>query len=184
MKKGFSLAELMIAMVVAGTIAALTIPVLMGGVQNNYDTLYKAAFRTVEQVVHEQTNDLSEFPNGLLDNSVNAGNHHFCQDFSTKVNTLDGAAGIVECDGTNSAVAGNPNFVTTNGMRWYGFENEFPNNPPVGTTPSITIRVDVDGVNRGPNLATGANRDIFQIIIFETGRVTAPAGLETTFLTQ
>ncbi len=179
MKKGFSLAELMIAMVVAGTIAALTIPVLMGGVQNNYDVLYKAAFRTVEQVVHEQTNDLSEFPNGLLDNDVVSGNNHFCQDFRTRINTLDGVANLANCDGTNSAIPGSPNFVTTNGMRWYGVEDAF-----TGGTPSITISVDVDGASRGPNTRGAANSDIFDIIIFETGRITAPAGAETTFLTQ
>ncbi len=183
MKKGFSLAELMVAMVVAGTIAALTIPVLMGGVQNNYDVLFKAAFRTVEQVVHEQTNDLSEFPNGLLDNNAVGGNQHFCQDFRARVNTLDGAGGVVGCDGTNSVVAGSPSFVTTNGMRWYGFEDAF-DVEGTDTSKSIRVSVDIDGASRGPNSTAGANRDIFEIKIFETGRVTATGALETTFLTQ
>ena len=162
MKKGFSLAELMIVLVVAGTIAALTIPVIVRDFSDTDKILYKSAFKLVESVVSELVSDLSLYPTGELSNT-------FCTNFKNKVNTI----GTPDC--TTSLIPGTPNVTTTNGMRWYGFTGTMFSADPV------ILKVDVNGPSKGNNVD---GEDILQIQVYKSGKVSAPDGTEANYLTN
>jgi prepilin-type N-terminal cleavage/methylation domain-containing protein len=164
MKKGFSLAEVMIALIIVGVIIAVVLPVVNRTTADNDKILYKSAFKTVEQVVNELISDISLYPAGNFYNATSTD--YFCTNFSNKLNTI----GTVTCDGA-STIPGTPNFIISNGMRWYGMRSGFAAN--------ATIHIDIDGAGKGTN-ADGS--DILEIIITDQGKVTAPSGTETNYL--
>ncbi|OGI17205.1 MAG: hypothetical protein A2287_09900 [Candidatus Melainabacteria bacterium RIFOXYA12_FULL_32_12] len=164
MKKAFTLTEMLIVITIIGVLAAITTPILLDVFDEQDEKLYESAFKTVESVVSDLISDISLYPAG---NFYNADAAYFCTNFSNKVNTV----GTVDC--TGSTVPGDPNFTTSNGMRWYGVRNVLSGN--------ATIHVDIDGEGQGDDADAS---DILEIIITPTGKVTAPAGTETTYLAQ
>jgi prepilin-type N-terminal cleavage/methylation domain-containing protein len=168
MKKGFTLVELLITLMLVAVVIAITIPVMTNAISatslRSNITLYKSAFKTAETIVGDLTSDLSLYPTGSLTNSTSAG--YFCNNFSAKLNTI----GTVACNSTAS-IPGTPNFTTTNGMRWYGLYNTFASN--------TTISVDIDGAGKGKNTS---RVDILQIIITDQGKMSSPTGNETDYL--
>lgn len=169
MKKAFSLAEVMIVLVIIGVISAITIPSLVNDQSKNYMTLYKSAYRLVEATVNEETNDLNAFPSGTLNNALNASNNYtLCNDFATRLNTI----GTVNCASGAMVVPGTPSFITTNGMRWY-----FPNNTTITTVTPLEIEVDIDGANQGANTdsTTNCTRDILRVDIYSNGKINVPS---------
>lgn len=150
---------MLIVLVVAGVIASLTIPVLIQSTNNTDAVLYKSAYRLVENVVNELVQDVGLYPDGQLDNSM-------CANFTAKVNTI----GAINCGA--SAIPASPNFTTSNGMRWYGFQSiAFPNT----ATANATLYVDINGAK----LPNATNRDILSVQIFKSGKVSVPAANTT-----
>lgn len=165
MKKGFSLAELLIALVIAGTIGAITIPVILRTMTDTSKPLYKAAFKNTELIVSDLVSDINLYPLGNFYNPTDAT--YFCNNFANKVNTI----GTVTCNTSTDPVS--PNFNTTNGMSWYFLNNTFAS--------SVTIRVDVDGPSKGKDTD---GSDILGITITPTGKVLAPTSTESNLLTN
>ncbi|MDD3014602.1 MAG: type II secretion system protein [Candidatus Gastranaerophilales bacterium] len=167
MKKAFTLAEMLIAMMIAGVIASLTIPTLMKNVQyNNSKILFKSGYRLVETAVSDMVSDISLYPAGQLDST-------FCTNFFSKMNTI----GTVSC--TTSTVAGTPNATTSNAMRWYGFDASIAATQFTSDTTPLSIKVDIDGAGKGTNTA---GSDILTIQIFRTGKVTVTGTNEVDYL--
>lgn len=172
-KKGFSFGEMLLTMIIIGIISAITIPVLVNSLDSNNKVLFKTAFKNVESIVNELINDISIYPSGELTNNT------FCSNFFGKVNVV----GNFDCSG--SAFPATPNAKTTNGMYWFGIESDFEEaNCPsvVSGEECIRIKVDVNG-DKGDTTDSGDNRDVFNIYVYTTGKVTVePSSLEETHL--
>ncbi len=106
MKKGFTLAEMLIALGVMGGILAITIPVAINSGGNQVGPLFKSAFKNTETLVGDLINDVSLYPAGKLTEDT------FCNNFFSKLNTV----GTV--DDTTSTIPDAHNAPTPKGMRW------------------------------------------------------------------
>jgi len=165
MRKGFTLAEMMVVLLIIGVVSAIIIPVLITNVGDTNKVLFKSGYRIVETAVNDLIADISLYPAGELDNT-------FCNNFINKVNTI----GSRNCD-TSSFVTKTPNFITTNGMAWYGFDTantDFQNG-----TEFSNIVVDVDGIQKGKNLE---GSDLLTIQVFLTGKVSVSGDTESSYL--
>lgn len=171
MKKGLTLAEVLVTLVILGTLTALTIPVIMTLISNN-DVLYKSAFQLTENVVADLAQDLTLYPNG--DFSTPSA-YNFCRNFVDRINTI----GARNCTDNATLASGIPSFTTTNGMKWYLSPAANPN----FTVDPITIWVDLNGTKL-PNSDTDENKDIFKIYVYKSGKVTAMDATEIGFLSQ
>ncbi|HSA07051.1 MAG TPA: hypothetical protein P5556_07705 [Candidatus Gastranaerophilales bacterium] len=175
MKKAFSLGEMLITLFVIGMISALTIPIVTQSIISSYKPVFKSAFQSVEQVVNELINDISVYPSGEFSNNT------FCENFFSKTNTI----GEIYCSNTfDSVIPTEPNASTTNGMKWYNMDNDFEEDQcPTGTTGEcVKISVDINGSN-GRNSTTGTDKDVFDIYIFKTGKITVePGSVEAGYL--
>ena len=173
MKKGFSLAEIILVIIIMGVIVSLSVSTLSKTGTNTVRLSFKSAFKIVESIVSEKTADFDLFPSGTLDNSISGGNYKLCQAFWDSLNTLTVSGDVGCASGASSVVTGSPNFVTTNGMRWYGFEDTFS-----GLPAKITVKVDVNGSGKGPNTDDTGNpdRDILRVYIYKSGKVETPSG--------
>lgn len=183
MRKGFTLAETLITMVLVGIIMALSIPM---AIQSTNDTspLFKVAYKTVDNLVNELIADTALYPSGEFSNNT------FCNNFFSKINTIGYAAG--NCANTYPSAVDPvspyandmPNAITSNSMRWYGFQSDFTTancdtattgivitgTPPANTC--IKISVDVNGINKGAHITTDqANKDIYNIYVTKSGNV-------------
>ena len=201
MKKGFSLAEVMVAMIIVTIVLLLTIPTLAHKFSTTNNTAYKALMSSnattayggisqMQQLINEIMANATMLidTNGNLTNNATtnmahsyAGNYtyRFCNEFMSKLNIISNAT--IPSDCTITTVAQNctiapptvdsinlhtPNFITTNGVAWYGFEQDFC------STGNMTIYVDVNGINQGPNLM---GQDVLGITIDNNGSVEQPA---------
>jgi len=167
MKRAFSLAEVLITLTIAGVIAMVTIPVITRSFEENQVTLYKSAFKTVESVISELTNDINLYPAGnFYYNSTNTLANYFCNNFKDKINVISTA----NCDSYTPYTA--PNFTTSNGMRWFGFNNNF-------STSVANVWVDVDGASKGTSTV---GTDVLRIYITSNGKVYANDSTEINYL--
>jgi len=179
-KKGMSFGEMITALAIMGILSAVTIPLILNSNSKNLKTLYKAAYSNVESVINELINDISLYPTGEFTNNT------FCANFFAKVNTI----GAVSCANTfTSTIPGSPNATTSNGMRWYNMDNDFGTDtcPDGATGNCVKISIDVDGAGKGANSdsVSDDNRDILDVYIFDTGKITVPSGSkEEEYLTQ
>lgn len=171
MKKGYTMAEALVTLVVIGTLTALTIPLINTVISHN-DVLYKTAFQLTEKVAADLTKDLTLYPTGDL--STPSANT-FCTNFAARVSTI----GTVDCSSDKAWSLGVPNFTTTNGMKWYFYPAANPNfNSSAGY--AVSIWVDING-NQAPNTL---GTDILVITAYKSGKVTALTSPEIGYLSQ
>ncbi|NLF83252.1 MAG: type II secretion system protein [Candidatus Gastranaerophilales bacterium] len=176
MKKGFTIAEVLVTLTILGVIATLTIPVVTQSMSAQYKQLYKAAFQNVESIVSELINDTALYPNGEF-----TTNADFCKHFAEKVNTIGYDSDNCDGDSFTTNPPDSPNFVTTNGMKWYimdvddRFETTCPDSVSPANDTCLHIYVDVNG-SKGKNTNTGADtqRDILGIFVSKTGKLYVP----------
>jgi prepilin-type N-terminal cleavage/methylation domain-containing protein len=152
-KKGFTLTETLVALAVISVIAAFTIPLLIEALPDNNKFLFKSAYKLAENIVSELVADNSLYPNGSFTNATDSS--FFCDNFSDKVNTI----GTVTCTGNDTPGSGVPNFTTSNGMKWWGFNNAF--------SATENIWVDIDG--EAGNGVVG--EDVLRINIGNNGKL-------------
>lgn len=193
MKKGFTMAELMIVLVVLGVITAILTPTLMNSVGDTNRQLYKSAVNIVQESVSELLANNTLYPDGVLTNGATSGSTatstYFCQNFTNLVNTIKVNN---SCNNTlptvNSATfsfaSTPPEVITSNGMYWWGLKSDFSalsgNNSACGTPPDITVgaitykpTIVYVGL-QGKSGKLKLYDDVFRIFVYGNGKVTVP----------
>ncbi len=144
--KGFTLSEILIAMLVLGIVIAASVPVILQMSPNKNAIMMKKAYYTTETIIESLINDTVYYPDdeaGFSDGTVvkipgtdtdiPAVNKLQCL-FASKLNIKEDLADV--CNGTTVVVT------TMDGMAWNlgALSNS-------GT--SGTLNIDVDGVDNG-----------------------------------
>ncbi len=161
--KGFTLSEILIAMLVLGIIVAASVPVILNLTPNKNAIMMKKAYYATESIIHSLINDPNYYPdqsancNGTASWSGTDGCYYGFDDttsvtllgnitttsatklqclFASKLNIKEDLAAV--CNGSKTIVN------TMDGMTWdlTGL---------VGGTNSNYLRVDVDGEDKGIN---------------------------------
>ncbi|MEI7474528.1 MAG: type II secretion system protein [bacterium] len=169
-KKGMTLAEILLVMVMLSILAAISIP-LFNNTKNaasRNEILYKSAFSAFSKINNEIIQDWN-FPGTVMTNT--SPSYLYCNEFAKRLILAKTTTGNtpVECSSvasSASSIPSTPNFVTINGMRWYGLNNvDFT---AAGGLKFIKVYVDVDGVNKGKNTI---DSDILPICVAEDGKI-------------
>ena len=191
-KLGFTLAEVLITLVIIGVIAAMTVPTLMNNTQGQENkTAFKKAISSMNQaltleyalegntaastniadIMRRRTNVINTAATWPGTNPVTSG---------TVIATADGIIySLPATSGENKSCSGEPTVDSTTGQLDADFDI-------YGATSCGTGAVDVNGV-KGPNTAvtnSAKPEDQFQFLIFETKVVpgTSAASVEAAVM--
>lgn len=167
MKKGFTLSETMISLVVIGVIAAIILPILNSIRPDNGRVLYKKAMYSMQNAISTALNDSTS--NASNAKAFWAGDDVTAGEFCASIAETMSIIGDSNC-GTVGSYS-NPNFKTINGSTWWGLGDASDADKftlGTGTHPSKTIYVDVDGANGENTLG----KDQFKLKVRYDGRVT------------
>ena len=171
-KKGFTLVEAIVVIVVLAFIGALLTPAIMKAIPNTYFNMFKKAYSTLTQISSELVNDPVMYPDGDLsatpcpDPSITCpcDPQDFIGCFIAKVNTVSGDEG-------------NGQFTTDDGIFWtvenmWNVNNACNDYNNVARTrinaSARNITVDLNGADNGPN---ECGQDIFQLSVCRNGKV-------------
>ena len=162
-KNAFTFAELMISLVVISILSAILYPTIAQFTPNSNKPLYKAAYRTLTDIVHEIVTDSinGEIPTDKSaitydcstseepDKTCNADVSNFCVLFCEKANITGNETCSNDCR--------DKILITSNGMRWYFddydvYKNPAPQNGTSGNNApdmeeTFKIIVDVNASN-------------------------------------
>ena len=122
MKKAFTLSEALITLAIIGVLAAILIPVIDNVRPDKDKITYKKALYSMQSAI---SNAMDSTLYSMAANSSaywkdeNVGDSDFCMAVADALNT----SGRVDCNGPSSYV--NPNFITTDGIRYWGLEGKF-----------------------------------------------------------
>lgn len=155
---GFTLAELLIALLILGTIATFTIPKLLVSQQNErYNALAKEAAGTVAQAYQAY-----RFAGGVT-TTMNAealsSYYNYVSVDTSSVIDLPNGAGQFTCNGVT------PCYRLHNGAVLHSWRDNFCNGSPTG----IPFEVDPDGVNSGTTNGPGK---AIRFFLYSDGRIT------------
>lgn len=167
-KLGFTLAEVLITLVIIGVIAAMTVPTLMNNTNSQeYRSAFKKAISATNQAI-----TLQYALEGLSAQDVTNHGQLVKDIFKKRMSTIDGQTSF-----TTSACGGTT-FTTADGMM-YCVHTTFSANAtgtstqcdtyneyPCGTGPNLFI--DVNGVKKPNEMTTSSSRprDIYQALIY------------------
>ena len=154
MKKAFTLSEALVTLAIIGVLAAILIPVISTVRPDKDKISYKKALYSMQSAV---SNAMDSTVYSIAANSAaywrdqNISDEDFCRSVADSLNT----AGTINCsnsgytkcssepDGTPRGPGGScyssPNFITTDGIRYWGLEGKFRDQPDQN---SRTIYVD------------------------------------------
>ena len=125
MKKAFTLSEALITLAILGVLAAILIPVIDSARPDKDKITYKKALYTMQGAV---SNAMDSTVYSVAANSAaywkdeNIGKSDFCKAVADSLNI----AGRINCDGDyGSSNYDSPNFITTDGIRYWGLEDKF-----------------------------------------------------------
>lgn len=183
LKKGFTLTEVIITLVILGALALILVPNMLKMIPDDHNIKYKKAFYTIQEIVQDMVNDPSVCSGmDATDNptdkvlqtcgGLDLGTE-ICRRLST-TQQVDIGAGIVDFNcATPDHKAITP---TTNNMNWNLGTEQLLNNTFADPPNVYTIYVDVDGCNGGGCVGTARNAatGVYRIMVDNTGRVTAP----------
>lgn len=166
MKKGFTLSETLVSLVVIGIIAAVLIPVLNNVRPDKDRLLYKKALYTMQNAIATAINDNTI--NASNTSAFWAGDEVQPQDFCNNIADTMNVVGAVNCGNIGSSTT--PNFTTSNGSKWWGLGGSDPADKftLTGAKSTKVITVDVNG-NSGENQD---NVDQLKLKVRYDGRVT------------
>lgn len=122
MKKAFTLSEALVTLAIIGVLAAILIPVVDQVKPDKDKITYKKALYSMQTAVADamDTAVYSIAANGSdYWKDQNISDEAFCEAIADSLNT----SGAVNCTGTSSYA--NPNFITSDGVRFWGLENKF-----------------------------------------------------------
>lgn len=190
-KKGFTLAEVFIALAIVGVLTVVLIPMIQRSTPDQNRVMFRKTFNTLSQAVSNMSFDDVNYPESVTGqtsdtlqtvpkgfNNENASNIKFCTLLADELNTL----GAVTC-GISSTTWGA--FTTTDGVDW--LTHEGPANAADFTTRGYScdtsvaaadcgkvfpmnmsthayqskIIIDVNGASRGPNCSADINASKF-----------------------
>ena len=183
MKKGFTLAEVLITLVIIGVVASMTIPTLMNSTQGTeYKTGFKKAMSTLNQAFSLNYAITATLP-GEDDYSKNEGMlKYFFKKRLSVISTATSTAAFATGDGVSITASNDSNvFYTSDGMRYvFNLDNASGVADSTGDKYYGTILVDVNG-EKGPNtLTTDANnpKDTYVMTFYGTRVVAGIPGKE------
>ncbi len=118
MKKAFTLSEVLIALVVIGVVIAITIPILNKSRPDKDHAIYRKATFSINSALANimEENIVKKSPDLMAGEYMSESS--FCELFSENLNTT----GSINCTSTSSYSS--PNFITTDGIRFWGFEGK------------------------------------------------------------
>ena len=168
----FTLMEMLVVLSIISIIVTLSFTVFNSYKLNKYSSkLFIKAYNLVGQTTTAMILDPFLYQNAYFDNS-------FCNNFASSLNIV----GASNCTYSSVAPTSNcnpycPNFITTDGMRWFdmdqGFTSCVSDSGLQGNC--IKIEVDVNGI-KGLNTNNRANpeQDILTIYVSQSGQVSYP----------
>ncbi len=122
MRKAFTLSEALVTLAIIGVLAAILIPVIDNVRPDKDKVTYKKALYSMQSAV---SNAMDSTLYSMASNSAaywkdeNIQDSDFCMAVADALNT----SGRVDCISTSSYL--NPNFITTDGIRYWGLEGKF-----------------------------------------------------------
>lgn len=122
MKKAFTLSEALVTLAIIGVLAAILIPVVDQVKPDKDKITYKKALYSMQTAVADamDTAVYSIAANGSdYWKDTNISDEAFCEAIADSLNT----SGAVNCTETSSYA--NPNFITSDGVRFWGLEKRF-----------------------------------------------------------
>ena len=182
MKKGFTLSEALVTLAIIGVLAAILIPVIDNVKPDKDRITYKKALYTMQGAVADAmdstaytmaANSLA----GWKDASI--GESDFCNAIAGSLNT----SGAVNCGGKyGDSSYENPNFITTDGVRYWGLEGKYSD---IGDERTIfvdralgTKEIQTIAAKRGQ---AGLDKQGLKINVRYDGRVTTPGTTDFAF---
>ncbi|MCD7779602.1 MAG: type II secretion system GspH family protein [Candidatus Gastranaerophilales bacterium] len=144
MQKSFTLSEALITLAIIGVLAAILIPVINNVRPDKDKVTYKKALYSMQTAV---SNAMDSTLYTMAANSeaywkdANVGQGDFCAAVASALNT----SGTVNCNGpwsncsTGSSCYDEPNFITTDGIRYWGLEDAFPDGKDSENTYTIFV---------------------------------------------
>lgn len=183
MKKGFTLAEVLITLVIIGVVASMTIPTLMNSTQGTeYKTGFKKAMSTLNQAFSLNYAITATLP-GEDDYASNKGMlDYFFKKRLSVISTATSTSAFATGDGVSLTASNDNNvFYTSDGMRYvFNIDNASGVADSTGDKYYGTILVDVNG-EKGPNtLTTDATnpKDTYVMTFYGTRVVAGIPGKE------
>lgn len=168
-KKGFTLTEVMVTLVLVGILAGILVPQIMNMRPSPNKVMFKKAYYELQVAVNQLINNLAAYPvvpatdengetveqgfnNETIDSAkmdMPTGVNKFCYLLVQQLNVVDSPA----C----SNISGRNTFTTTDGIYWtiYTPGTAFPVSSTDYTMGnSTTLTVDVNGSTNAPNCST------------------------------
>lgn len=195
-KKGFSLAETLVAIFIIGILAIILIPIMTKDNPSKSKVIFRKSYNTLAQVVLNMINDDVNYPAAKFDtNGVPQGFNYttattnkdasntynkFCYFLSSQLNTV----GDVTCPLNDSTATTTTRiFTMPDGSVWYfkpggndtttaGSQFPMPAATPPATYYATYVTIDIDGPYKGNNCSAD---DSFSGDFMPTGVTPAPS---------
>lgn len=177
-KKAMSLSEVLVCLAVVGVLAMILVPILTKTTTGKEKFLYKKAINTMQNAVSAV----------MQDNTVMNSSNFWPELSNSGLDVRNAIAdkiileGPVNNTGSGSSSFANPDFVSSDGMIWWGLPTTWEQNNAGSAKTYYDVYVDVNGekgINRSSDdLASSAEEkkpDQLKMRLMKDGRVIVPS---------